>query len=47
MIRVAIADDHPIVREGLRRIASEGAGMCGRGRAMSPGGGPHATVASA
>jgi DNA-binding NarL/FixJ family response regulator len=25
MIRLAIADDHPIVREGLRRIASEGA----------------------
>jgi two-component system invasion response regulator UvrY len=25
MIRVAIADDHPIVRQGLRRIATEGA----------------------
>jgi two-component system, NarL family, invasion response regulator UvrY len=25
MIRLAIADDHPIVRQGLRRIASEGA----------------------
>ena len=27
MIRLAIADDHPIVRQGLRRIASEGAGI--------------------
>jgi two-component system invasion response regulator UvrY len=27
VIRVAIADDHPIVREGLRRIATEGAGI--------------------
>lgn len=27
MIRLAIADDHPIVREGLRRIACEGAGI--------------------
>src|SRR5690242_6570191 len=25
MIRLAIADDHPVVREGLRRIASEAA----------------------
>lgn len=27
MIRVAIADDHPIVREGLRRIVSEDPGI--------------------
>jgi two-component system invasion response regulator UvrY len=27
MIRLAIADDHPIVREGLRRIASEDASI--------------------
>jgi two-component system invasion response regulator UvrY len=27
MIRLAIADDHPIVREGLRRIASEDEGI--------------------
>ncbi len=33
MIRVAIADDHPIVREGLRRIASEGAGIVVTGEA--------------
>ncbi|HET9465671.1 MAG TPA: response regulator transcription factor [Gemmatimonadales bacterium] len=33
MIRVAIADDHPIVREGLRRIASEGAGILVTGEA--------------
>jgi DNA-binding NarL/FixJ family response regulator len=33
MIRVAIADDHPIVREGLRRIASLGAGISITGEA--------------
>ena len=27
MIRLLIADDHPIVREGLRRIAAEQPGM--------------------
>lgn len=27
MIRIAIADDHPVVREGLRRIACQGAGI--------------------
>ena len=27
MIRLAIADDHPIVREGLRRIVNEDPGM--------------------
>ena len=27
MIRLAIADDHPIVREGLRRIVSEDPGI--------------------
>ena len=26
MIRLAIADDHPIVREGLRRIVERGCG---------------------
>ncbi|HTI29884.1 MAG TPA: response regulator transcription factor, partial [Methylomirabilota bacterium] len=35
MIRVAIADDHPIVREGLRRIASEGAGIAVTGEAST------------
>jgi DNA-binding NarL/FixJ family response regulator len=35
MIRVAIADDHPIVREGLRRIASEGAGISVTGEAST------------
>lgn len=35
MIRIAIADDHPIVREGLRRIASEGAGISVTGEASS------------
>ena len=35
MIRVAIADDHPIVREGLRRIASEDAGIAVAGEAPS------------
>ncbi|HKR07667.1 MAG TPA: response regulator transcription factor [Gemmatimonadaceae bacterium] len=35
MIRVAIADDHPIVREGLRRIVSENAGISVVGEASS------------
>jgi two-component system invasion response regulator UvrY len=35
MIRLAIADDHPIVREGLRRIASEDAGISVVGEAPS------------
>lgn len=35
MIRLAIADDHPIVREGLRRIASEGAGITVTGDAST------------
>lgn len=35
MIRVAIADDHPIVREGLRRIVSEGAGISVTGEAST------------
>ena len=35
MIRLAIADDHPIVREGLRRIASEGAGIVVTGDAAT------------
>ncbi|HYU52265.1 MAG TPA: response regulator transcription factor [Gemmatimonadaceae bacterium] len=35
MIRLAIADDHPIVREGLRRIASEDAGISVLGEAPS------------
>lgn len=35
MIRIAIADDHPIVREGLRRIASEGAGISVTGEAAN------------
>jgi two-component system invasion response regulator UvrY len=35
MIRLAIADDHPIVREGLRRIASEGAGISVTGEAST------------
>ena len=35
MIRLAIADDHPIVREGLRRIVSDGAGMLVQGEASS------------
>jgi two-component system, NarL family, invasion response regulator UvrY len=35
VIRVAIADDHPIVREGLRRIASEGAGIAVTGEAST------------
>lgn len=35
MIRLAIADDHPIVREGLRRIASEGAGISVTGDAST------------
>lgn len=38
MIRVAIADDHPIVREGLRRIASEGAGIVVAGDASTAAG---------
>lgn len=35
MIRLAIADDHPIVRQGLRRIASEGAGITVTGEAST------------
>ncbi len=35
MIRLAIADDHPIVREGLRRIASEGVGISVTGEAST------------
>ena len=35
MIRIAIADDHPIVREGLRRIATEGAGIAVTGEAAT------------
>jgi two-component system, NarL family, invasion response regulator UvrY len=35
MIRLAIADDHPIVRQGLRRIASDGAGISVVGEAAS------------
>jgi DNA-binding NarL/FixJ family response regulator len=35
VIRVAIADDHPIVREGLRRIVSEDRGIVVAGEASS------------
>jgi len=35
MIRLAIADDHPIVREGLRRIVSEDPGVAVAGEASS------------
>ena len=35
MIRLAIADDHPIVREGLRRIASEDASISVVGEASN------------
>ena len=35
MIRLAIADDHPIVREGLRRIASDDAGIAVAGEAAT------------
>ena len=35
MIRLAIADDHPIVREGLRRIASAGLGISVTGEAST------------
>lgn len=35
MIRVAIADDHPIVRQGLRRIATEGAKIAVSGEAAT------------
>jgi DNA-binding NarL/FixJ family response regulator len=35
MIRVAIADDHPIVRQGLRRIASEDAAISVVGEAST------------
>jgi two-component system invasion response regulator UvrY len=35
MIRLAIADDHPIVREGLRRIAVEDLGISVTGEASS------------
>jgi DNA-binding NarL/FixJ family response regulator len=35
MIRLAIADDHPIVREGLRRIATAGVGISVAGEAST------------
>jgi len=35
MIRLAIADDHPIVREGLRRIVSEDGGLSVAGEAST------------
>jgi two-component system invasion response regulator UvrY len=35
MIRIAIADDHPIVREGLRRIVSEDPGISVAGEAST------------
>jgi DNA-binding NarL/FixJ family response regulator len=35
MIRLAIADDHPIVREGLRRIAADDAGISVTGEAST------------
>jgi DNA-binding NarL/FixJ family response regulator len=35
MIRIAIADDHPIVREGLRRIVSEDASIAIAGEASA------------
>ncbi len=35
MIRLAIADDHPVVREGLRRIATDGAGIVVIGEAST------------
>jgi DNA-binding NarL/FixJ family response regulator len=35
MIRVAIADDHPIVRQGLRRIATEGGKIAVTGEAAT------------
>ncbi|HSE50590.1 MAG TPA: response regulator transcription factor [Gemmatimonadales bacterium] len=35
MIRIAIADDHPIVREGLRRIATEADGIAVTGEAAT------------
>jgi len=35
MIRIAIADDHPIVREGLRRIATEDASISVVGEATT------------
>jgi two-component system, NarL family, invasion response regulator UvrY len=35
MIRLAIADDHPIVRQGLRRIASDDAGITVIGEAAT------------
>ena len=35
MIRVVIADDHPIVRQGLRRIATNGADITVAGEAAS------------
>lgn len=35
MIRLAIADDHPVVREGLRRIACEEPGISVTGEASS------------
>jgi two-component system invasion response regulator UvrY len=35
MIRIAIADDHPIVREGLRRIVREDASLSVAGEASA------------
>jgi len=35
VIRLAIADDHPVVRQGLRRIASEDAGISVSGEAAT------------
>lgn len=35
MIRIAIADDHPIVREGLRRIVGEDSGLSVTGEAST------------
>ena len=35
MIRLLIADDHPIVREGLRRIVAEQPGLTVAGEAKT------------
>lgn len=35
MIRIAIADDHPVVRQGLRRIATEADGIAVTGEAAT------------
>ena len=35
MIRLAIADDHPVVREGLRRVVTEDAGITVVGEAAT------------